>query len=166
MPLIQGRQLIRWFRSCWMRIMLFAVRRLRTLFAVACERRMRVRLTRRRWAWYIGSCGRAGNVRVHDGACSSVGGTPGCGPGGRGFKPRQAPRLFMSGDSRVKENPELGPFGLVRGFLLLSCGKVPADARACCRLTPAVDETSHLSADRTVGGLWCFGANNRLRSLR
>ena len=78
--------------------MLFVVRLLRTLFAVVCERCVRVGLTRRRWAWYIVFCGRAVSVRVHDGACSSVGGTPDCGSGGRGFKLRQAPRLFMSGE--------------------------------------------------------------------
>lgn len=78
--------------------MLFVARLLRTLFAAACERRMCVELTRRLWAWYIGSCGRAASVRVRDGGCSSAGGTPDCGSGGRGFKPRQEPRIFMSGE--------------------------------------------------------------------
>lgn len=95
------------------------------LFPFLRVRCLRVVLTRRWWLWYIGCCGRAESVRVRDGDCSLVGGTPGCDPGGRGFESRQSPRCFSwCCDGRVQENPELGPFGLVRGFPLLSQVKV------------------------------------------
>ena len=56
----------------------------------------------------------------------------------------------------MKENPELGPFGQVRGFLLLSRGKVPINARTRCCFLSGRDETAHLSVDRAVGALLCF----------
>ena len=41
-----------------------------------------------------------------------------------GSSPVSRPVVSHGVGGRVQENPELGPFGPVRGFLLLSCGKV------------------------------------------
>lgn len=70
-----------------------------------------------------------------------------------GSSPVSHPVVSHGVDGRVQENPELGPFGRVRGFLLLSCGKVPDNARIRSRLAPERDEAAHLSIDRAVGYL-------------
>lgn len=114
---------------------------------------MRVVLTRRRWAWYIVFCGRAVSVRVHDGACSSVGGTPDCGSGGRGFKPRQAPRFCASCGGRVRKTPNLDRLVRFGAFCCYHAEKWALSEGVECCFAPGLDETRHYPTDRAVGGM-------------
>ena len=85
-----------------------------------------------------------------------------------GSIPVSRPVVSHGVGGRVQENPELGPFGPVRGFLLLSCGKVSVSTWLRYRLAPGLDDTAHLPTNRTVGA-FAFGratvrAHNPLRA--
>lgn len=113
---------------------------------------LRVVLTRRWWLWYIGCCGRAESVRVRDGGCSLVGGTPGCDPGGRGFESRQSPRFCASCGGRVRrKTPNLVRLVRFGVFCCYGGKKWTLGEGVGYRLTPGLDDTTHLPVDRAVG---------------
>ena len=106
--------------------------------------------------WYIGcrKCKWSASwlaVCLRNGGCSSVGGTPDCGLGGRGFESRQSPRFCASCGGRVRKTPNL--VRLVRfGVFCCYCGqKWTLGEGVGSRLTPGLDETTHLPVDRAVG---------------
>ena len=108
--------------------------------------------------WYIGcrKCKWSASwlaVCLRNGGCSSVGGTPDCGLGGRGFESRQSPRFCASCGGRVRKTPNL--VRLVRfGVFCCYCGqKWTLGEGVGYRLTPGLYDTSRRAFNRAVGNV-------------
>ena len=82
-----------------------------------------------------------------------------------GSSPVSHPVVSHGVDGRIRKTPSLDRLVRFGVFCCYRAEKWALSEGVGCCFAPERDETAHLSIDRTVGGLWCFGANNRLRSL-
>ena len=105
--------------------------------------------------WYIGcrKCKWSASwlaVCLRNGGCSSVGGTPDCGLGGRGFESRQSPRFCASCGGRVRKTPNLVRLVRFGVFCCYHAGNRVSARGGGYRLTPGLDETTLPACDQPV----------------
>lgn len=82
-----------------------------------------------------------------------------------GSSPVSRPIVSHGVDGGVRKTPNLDRlvwFGVFRCYRKQRWALDEGDGWC---FAPGLDESDYLTVDRTVGGLWCFGANNRLHSL-